>query len=41
MTATPTGLRYADVRSVMGPMAAAGNTVAVHYTGWLTDGQQV
>lgn len=40
MTASPTGLRYADLAVGQGPAAAAGSTVAVQYTGWLTNGRQ-
>lgn len=40
MTTTPSGLRYEDVKVGDGPMAAPGNTVSVHYTGWLTDGHK-
>jgi FKBP-type peptidyl-prolyl cis-trans isomerase len=38
MTETPTGLRYTDLKVGNGPAAAAGSSVAVQYTGWLTDG---
>ena len=38
MTATPTGLRYEEVTQGTGEPAAAGDTVSVHYTGWLPDG---
>ena len=42
MTAsTPTGLQITEVRAGTGPEARAGQTVTVHYTGWLyQDGQQ-
>jgi FKBP-type peptidyl-prolyl cis-trans isomerase len=32
------GLRYADLKVGDGPIADAGMTAAVHYTGWLADG---
>jgi FKBP-type peptidyl-prolyl cis-trans isomerase len=32
------GLKVIDLKVGSGPMADAGQTVAVHYTGWLTDG---
>lgn len=35
---TRSGLRYQDVITGQGQMPQAGQTVAVHYTGWLTDG---
>jgi FKBP-type peptidyl-prolyl cis-trans isomerase FkpA len=38
MVETPTGLRYEDMTQGSGPMAAPGNAVSVHYTGWLPDG---
>ncbi len=34
---TPSGLRYLVVATGNGAYPAAGNTVAVHYTGWLDD----
>ena len=34
----PGGLKVTDVKVGSGPMAESGNTVAVHYTGWLLDG---
>lgn len=40
MVETPTGLRYEDVTAGSGATAASGNTVSVHYTGWLPDGTQ-
>jgi FKBP-type peptidyl-prolyl cis-trans isomerase FkpA len=36
----PSGLKYQDLVVGSGAEAAAGKTVAVHYTGWLTDGTQ-
>ncbi len=35
---TPSGLKYVDVVRGDGPVAQSGQTVSVHYTGWLTDG---
>jgi FKBP-type peptidyl-prolyl cis-trans isomerase len=32
------GLKVIDVKVGSGPMAESGSKVAVHYTGWLTDG---
>lgn len=40
MTATDSGLRYLQVAEGEGRPAAAGDTVAVHYTGCLTDGEK-
>jgi FKBP-type peptidyl-prolyl cis-trans isomerase FkpA len=37
-TTTPSGLIYEDVTVGGGVVAALGQTVSVHYTGWLTDG---
>jgi len=34
------GLKYADLATGDGPEAQSGQTVSVHYTGWLTDGQK-
>ena len=38
MTTTASGLQYEDTVSGSGDTARAGNTVTVHYTGWLPDG---
>lgn len=38
MTATDSGLRYLQLADGQGRTAGAGDTVAVHYTGCLTDG---
>ena len=38
MTATGSGLRYLQLADGQGRTAGAGDTVAVHYTGCLTDG---
>ncbi len=35
---TPSGLKYWVLRAGSGPTPAAGETVSVHYTGWLADG---
>lgn len=35
---TASGLKYQVLREGNGPVAKAGQTVSVHYTGWLTDG---
>jgi FKBP-type peptidyl-prolyl cis-trans isomerase FkpA len=35
---TPSGLKYQDAKVGSGAEAKAGQTVAVHYTGWLTNG---
>jgi len=37
-TTTPSGLIYEDAVAGSGAEAALGQTVSVHYTGWLTDG---
>ena len=39
-TTTPSGLQYWDIKVGTGATAAAGQTVKVHYTGWLTDGKK-
>lgn len=38
---TASGLQYSIDRAGNGPQAQAGQTVTVHYTGWLTDGTKV
>lgn len=38
ITTTSTGLQYQELAAGSGPAAEQGDTVAVHYTGWLTDG---
>lgn len=40
LTTTPSGLQYIEVQPGTGAEAQAGKTVSVHYTGWLTTGQQ-
>jgi len=37
---TPSGLQYEEVEVGTGPVPQAGQTVIVHYTGWLTDGKK-
>jgi peptidylprolyl isomerase len=39
-TKTPSGLEYWDIKVGTGPAAAAGQTVKVHYTGWLLSGKK-
>jgi FKBP-type peptidyl-prolyl cis-trans isomerase len=39
-TKTPDGLEYWDIKVGTGAVAAAGQTVKVHYTGWLTTGKK-
>ena len=38
MTTTPSGLKYDDLQPGTGAAAKSGDTVEVHYTGWLTNG---
>jgi FKBP-type peptidyl-prolyl cis-trans isomerase FkpA len=38
MTTTASGLMYEDLTEGTGPAAKSGDTVEVHYTGWLTNG---
>jgi peptidylprolyl isomerase len=40
MTRTDSGLCYQDVQEGTGEVAAAGDNVQVHYTGWLPDGSK-
>ena len=40
MRETPSGLRYQDLQVGTGTEATPGRSVAVHYTGWLTDGRE-
>ncbi len=37
---TPSGLVIEELVAGSGPVAAAGQKVKVHYTGWLTDGKK-
>ncbi|MDF2629847.1 MAG: peptidylprolyl isomerase [Symbiobacteriaceae bacterium] len=37
---TPTGLRYEDLDPGTGAQPQRGQTVACHYTGWLTNGKK-
>ena len=39
-TKTADGLEYWDIKVGSGPVATAGQTVKVHYTGWLTNGKK-
>ena len=38
LTTTPTGLRYSDEVVGSGPQPKSGQSVQVHYTGWLDQG---
>ncbi|MGE0710583.1 MAG: FKBP-type peptidyl-prolyl cis-trans isomerase [Planctomycetota bacterium] len=38
VTTTPSGLQYEDLAVGQGATPRAGQTVSVHYTGWLTNG---
>jgi FKBP-type peptidyl-prolyl cis-trans isomerase len=40
MPTTPSGLKYEDLQAGTGDAAKAGDTVDVHYTGWLTNGNK-
>ena len=40
MTTTNSGLQYEDLAEGTGTAAKAGDTVEVHYTGWLKDGKK-
>ena len=37
---TDSGLKYVDLKEGTGAAAKAGDTVEVHYTGWLKDGKK-
>ena len=37
---TPSGLKYQDLVVGTGPLPKEGDTVIVHYTGWLTSGKK-
>ena len=38
MITTPSGLQYEELKEGNGAAAKTGDSVEVHYTGWLTDG---
>ena len=40
MTRTESGLYYQDIATGEGPAVQSGQTVRVHYTGWLPDGSE-
>jgi FKBP-type peptidyl-prolyl cis-trans isomerase len=40
MTTTASGLQYEDLKEGSGVAAKEGDTVDVHYTGWLTSGEK-
>lgn len=40
LTKTASGLRYQDLTEGSGAEARAGDSVSVHYTGWLTNGSK-
>jgi FKBP-type peptidyl-prolyl cis-trans isomerase FkpA len=40
MITTPSGLQYEDLTEGTGNAAKSGDSVQVHYTGWLTDGKK-
>lgn len=40
MITTNTGLKYEDLAEGTGVAAKSGDTVEVHYTGWLTNGKK-
>ncbi len=37
---TPSGLKYWELKKGSGAVAKAGDSVQVHYTGWLTEGKK-
>ena len=37
---TPSGLKYWELKKGTGAVAKTGDSVKVHYTGWLTDGKK-
>ena len=40
MTTTSSGLQYEDLSVGTGAVAQSGQTVSLHYTGWLSDGKK-
>jgi FKBP-type peptidyl-prolyl cis-trans isomerase FkpA len=40
MPTTPSGLQYEELSVGSGAVAASGQYVTVHYTGWLTNGKK-
>ena len=40
LVSTASGLQYEDLKEGNGASPKAGQTVVVHYTGWLTDGSK-
>ncbi len=40
MTTTPSGLQYQEITEGTGATPRSGQTVSVHYTGWLADGKK-
>jgi peptidylprolyl isomerase len=40
LTKTPSGLGYVDLVEGTGPQPKTGDSVRVHYTGWLEDGKK-
>ena len=40
MTTTTSGLQYSDITAGTGSEAKTGDSVEVHYTGWLKDGKK-
>lgn len=40
ITTTTSGLQIEDITLGAGPAAVAGQSVSVHYTGWLADGRK-
>lgn len=40
MRTTPSGLQYEEIVVGQGPTPQPGQTVSVHYTGWLTNGEK-
>jgi peptidylprolyl isomerase len=40
LVTTPSGLQYVEIKEGTGAVPKAGQTVKVHYTGWLTNGNK-